>query len=160
MKKTVVVLAIVLGLFTSCSSDDDNDNGPIAVEKNNLVGKYKIIGAVVATPIDYNEDGIKSNNLLSEGYNSCDFDNYIEFTENNLNYIMKGQSCEENEKDKKYTYSIDEQKKSISIYEDEKVLTRFENLELDKIDEEKKVMYFKKFDKNLDQNVFFTLQSI
>jgi hypothetical protein len=164
MKKIVRTLAVVLVLgitLVGCSKDDDNEgSGPIIVEKNNLIGKYKITEAVVASAIDSNGDGVKSNDLLKEGYNACTYDNLTEITETNFNYILQGKACDASETNQTNTYVISEDKKTITVSKDGKVIETLKNVELDKNSAGKSELYFNKFDDTLKQDVFFTLQKI
>lgn len=164
MKKIVRTLGLVLVsgiVLVSCSNDDDKEgSGPVIVEKSNLIGKYKIVEAVVATAIDNNGDGVSSNDLLKEGYNACTYDNFTEITETNFNYIMQGKACDASETNLTYTYTISEDKKTITVSKDGKVVETLKNVELDKNTAGKSEMYFNKFDETLNQAVFFTLQKI
>lgn len=164
MKKIVRTLAVVLVLgitLVSCSKDDDNEgSGPVVVEKSNLIGKYKITEAIVAKAIDNNGDGVSSNDLLKEGYNACTYDNLTEITETNLNYIMQGKACDASETNQINTYTISEDKKTITVSKDGKVVETLKSVELDKNSAGQSEMYFSKFDDTLKQDVFFTLQRI
>lgn len=163
MKKIVRTLAVVLVLgvvFVSCSKDDEDGNGPVVVEKSNLLGKYKVTEAVVATAIDSNGDGVSSNDLLKEGYNACTYDNLVEITEINFNYRMQGKACDATETDQINTYVISEDKKTITVSKDDKVIETLKSVELDKNSKGQSEMYFSKYDTTLKQDVFFTLQKI
>jgi hypothetical protein len=163
MKKIIRVLGITLVLVAmgSCSKDDDNGgSGPIVVEKSNLIGKYKITEAIVAKAIDSNGDGVTNNDLLKEGYNACIYDNLMEITEINLNYIMQGKVCEATETQQTNTYVISGDKKTISVFKDDKLVETLNSIELDKNSAGKSELYFNKFDDTLKQDIYFTLQKI
>jgi len=159
MKKIVRILGITLSILVlaSCSNDDDNGNGPVVVEKSNLIGKYQITGAIVANAIDSNGDGVSNNDLLKEGYNACTFDNLMEITETNINYIMQGKVCDANETNLSYTYVISGDKKTITVSKDGKLIETLKSVELDKNTAGKSELYFNKYDDTLKQDVYFTL---
>ncbi|WP_196895264.1 hypothetical protein [Aureivirga marina] len=77
MKKLVLSLAIVGTLF-SCSKDDDGSSTPT---QNSVIGTYKLTSATTQNPVDFNEDGDFTTDLMAEcGSLSAT----ISFSENNM----------------------------------------------------------------------------
>lgn len=61
MKKFLLIILLIPIIFISCK-DDDNTDSPFT----DLSGKYKITSMQSSIPVDMNNDGIKSDDVLKE----------------------------------------------------------------------------------------------
>ncbi len=57
------ILALSLFAFTSCSDDDNNDNG---ANDNQIAGTYRLVEVNTSSQTDFNEDGTSNTNQMLE----------------------------------------------------------------------------------------------
>lgn len=158
--KKLATLALAMGLIVSCSKDDENENGsePV-VTVNAIEGTYKIDMLSVATPVDYNGDGVSSQLLLEEDYNLCEYDNYISIDGTYFGFIKKGTTCDENEVDEFYEYKITEDEKGIELLIDNKPYISLTKVAISDYSDKKR-FYFTRYDDYLKQDVYYILIEI
>lgn len=83
--KKIALMAFAAVMLISCSDDDasitnnENENGNENEIEATLPGTWKLTKFTLVTAVDYNTDGIASNDLLAEA--SCLQDQEIEFNE-------------------------------------------------------------------------------
>ncbi|MFV0531677.1 MAG: hypothetical protein ACK5MD_09630 [Flavobacteriales bacterium] len=90
----------LLGMGISCSEDDDNipkegDLVEVTLDEGFLSGIWKYESITSDTPVDYNNDGIKSNDVLSQ-YDPTVQDNILGFKTNGLRYEVWDNMTDQN----------------------------------------------------------------
>ncbi|OXA65934.1 hypothetical protein B0A67_23930 [Flavobacterium aquidurense] len=160
MKKIIRVLGVTLSVLVlvSCSKDENNDP-TTEVTESNLKGTYKYTSVSVQEAVDLNGDGVKNNDLKKEGYRTCTLDNNLEITETNYSFIMKGVSCSADETSLVFTYKLNKDEKTITLY-DKGVFAG----EITKVDfynfNGLKTYNYQVYDDNLKQNVAYGMEAI
>lgn len=160
MKKIVRILGVTLSLIVlaSCSKDDDN-NPDTGVTESNLKGTYSYTSVSVQEAVDLNGDSVKNNDLKKEGYKICTLDNLIEITEKNYSFVLQGTQCSTSETPMTFTYKLDKEKKSITLFLDGQNAGELTNIEFFDFNGTKTYQY-QAYDADLKQNVVYGMTAV
>jgi hypothetical protein len=161
MKKNVRTLSLLLVLgitLVSCSKDEDN-NPDTDVTESNLKGTYKYTSVSVQTAVDLNEDGLFNNDLTKEGYRTCTLDNNLEITETNYSFIMKGVTCSSDETNLVFTYKLNKDEKTITLYDKGVIAGEIAKISFFNFNGLKTYNY-QVYDDKLKQNVAYGMEAV
>jgi hypothetical protein len=160
MKKIVRILGITLSVLVlaSCSKDDNNDPDT-SVTEGNLKGSYVYTSVNVQNAVDLNGDGVKNNDLKKEGFRTCTLDNELQITETNYAFIMKGVKCADSETDLVFTYKLNKEAKTITLYLDGQKAGEITNIEFVDFNGSKTYQY-QSYDDELKQNIVYGMTAI
>ena len=89
MKRFFGILSLAAILFCSCSSDDGGDSNQFEGEE--FIGTWKLVAINVSSPIDANNDGTTSTNLLDEVdclQETFILDRTLTWTSNSVNVLL------------------------------------------------------------------------
>ena len=161
MKKIVRILGITLTLLVlaSCDKDDDSNDPITDVTTSNLKGTYTYMAVSVKEGVDLNGDGVKNNDLKKEGYKTRTLDNNLEITDTNYSFIMKGEKCSDLEGNMTFTYKLDKNAKTITLFLNNSNAGEITNVNYYNFNGTKRYSYYV-YDEDLKQDVAYVMTAI